>query len=522
MPKAIKTKGLVKKPILRLILGDQLNINHSWFSEDPSVAEYVLMEVREEATYVNHHIQKIIAFFLAMRAFTKNLQDRGFKVRCISLDDPSNRHTFAGNIESLVSSGAYASFEYQTPDEYRVAQALKHVSSQLPVPSREVDSEHFLTSPEFFQGVFKGHKRYVMELFYREVRRRYDLLMEDGEPIGGRWNYDAENRKKLPQGVTPPPPLEFQRDVSDLVALLKSSKVPSIGSVDPRRFTWPVTREESLRLLSYFCEELLPDFGSYQDAMHTEHRFLFHSKLSFSINVKLLSPLEVVEAAITTWKKSNGAISIEQIEGFVRQIAGWREFMRGVYWTHMPRYKSLNFLGAERALPHYFWDGDTKMRCVKHAVDQSLEEAYAHHIQRLMVTGNFAILAGINPNEVDAWYLGIYADAVEWVQLPNTRGMSQFADGGIVGTKPYTSSAAYINKMSNYCSGCFYNYKEKYGERGCPFNTLYWDFLMRNREHLERNPRIGMGYRQIDKMSDRERLQITTKAAEILSRIEEL
>ncbi len=512
----------MKKPILRLILGDQLNIHHSWFSQDPSVAEYVLMEVREEATYVRHHIQKIIAFFLSMRAFAKELQARGFTVKFISLDDPNNRHSFAANVESLVSSDGYSSFEYQTPDEYRVVEDLKDVCSRLPVPTRIVDSEHFLTTPEFFQGVFKGHKRYVMELFYREVRRRYDLLMENGEPIGGRWNYDAENRKKLPKGVTPPPPLEFQRDVSDIVAMVKSTNVPSMGSVDPLRFTWPVTREESLRLLTYFCEKLLPDFGSYQDAMHTEHRFLFHSKLSFSMNVKLLSPLEVIQAAVTTWRNSKGAISIEQIEGFVRQIAGWREFMRGVYWNQMPRYKTLNVLGAERPLPHYFWDGDTKMRCVKHAVEQSLEESYAHHIQRLMVTGNFAILAGINPDEVDAWYLGIYADALEWVQLPNTRGMSQFADGGIVGTKPYTSSAAYINKMSNYCSGCYYNFKEKYGDRGCPFNTLYWDFLIRNRERLENNPRIGMGYRHIDSMSKQQLTELTTKASEILSRLEEL
>lgn len=512
----------MKKRKLRLILGDQLNIHHSWFSEDPSIAEYVLMEVREEATYVRHHIQKILGFFLAMRAFAKELEGRGFTVRYIALDDATNLHSLAANVEALLSRGDYSSLEYQNPDEYRVAESLKEITARVSVPARAVDSEHFLTTPEFFQGVFKSHKRYVMENFYREVRRKYDLLMEEGEPIGGRWNYDAENRKKLPKGVTPPPPLEFERDVSDIVALLQAHKVPSIGSVDPRRFTWPVTREESLQLLNYFCEKLLPEFGSYQDAMHTEYRFLFHSKLSFSMNVKLISPLEVVEAAINAWRASKGAISIEQIEGFTRQIAGWREFMRGVYWAHMPRYKTLNFFGAKRPLPHYFWDGDTKMRCVKHAVDQSLEEAYAHHIQRLMVTGNFTILAGINPDEVDAWYLGIYADALEWVQLPNTRGMSQFADGGIVGTKPYTSSAAYINKMSNYCSGCFYNFKERYGERGCPFNTLYWDFLIRNRKALEKNPRIGMGYRHIDKMTKDEISEITTKAAEVLEGIEDL
>jgi deoxyribodipyrimidine photolyase-related protein len=512
----------MKKPILRIILGDQLNINHSWFSQEPSVAEYVLMEVKEEATYVRHHIQKVVGFFLSMRAFAREISSQGFTVRYIALDDPSNKHSFADNIKELVSGGDYSAFEYQSADEYRVAEGLRELCRALPIPSREADSEHFLTTPEFFQGVFKGHKRYVMELFYREVRRKYDLLMEDGQPIGGRWNFDAENRKKLPATVTPPPPLEFAHDVSELVALLKRMKIPTIGAIDPSRFTWPVTRKESLQLLKYFCSKLLPEFGSYQDAMHTEYRFLFHSKLSFSMNVKLLSPLEVVHAAIDAWSKSKGKVSIEQIEGFVRQIAGWREFMRGVYWTHMPSYKTLNFFGAKRPLPHYFWDGDTKMKCVKHAVAQSLDDAYAHHIQRLMVTGNFTLLSGIDPDEVDAWYLGVYADALDWVQLPNTRGMSQFADGGIVGTKPYTSSAAYINKMSNYCSGCFYNFKEKFGERGCPFNTLYWDFLIRNRKLLENNPRIGMGYRLLDKMKEGEVKKITERAAEVLKGIEKL
>ena len=298
--------------------------------------------------------------------------------------------------------------------------------------------------------------------------------------------------------------------------------IKTIGHVDPKRFCWPITRAESLKTLTYFCEQLLPHFGAYQDAMHTDHRTLFHSRLSFAMNVKLLTPLEVVEAAVHAFERSKGTITLPQIEGFVRQIAGWREFMRGVYWNQMPTYKTRNFLNATRALPHYFWDGDTKMNCVRHAVVQSLEDSYAHHIQRLMITGNFCALAGINPDEVDAWYLGIYLDAIEWVQLPNTRGMSQFADGGIVGTKPYTSSAQYINKMSNYCSGCFYKYKEKFGERGCPFNSLYWDFLMRNRSNLERNPRIGMGYQLLGKMSDGDKKAISDRAAHILQHIEEL
>jgi deoxyribodipyrimidine photolyase-related protein len=256
--------------------------------------------------------------------------------------------------------------------------------------------------------------------------------------------------------------------------------------------------------------------------MHTKHPFLFHSRLSFSLNVKHLSPQEVVDAAIAAFRKKKGAISLAQIEGFVRQIAGWREFMRGVYWSHMPRYKTLNVLGATRPLPHYFWDGETKMNCVHHAVSQSLVEGYAHHIQRLMVTGNFSILSGIDPDQVDAWYLGIYIDALEWVQLPNTRGMSQFADGGIVGTKPYTSSAQYINKMSNYCSGCFYAYKEKIGSKACPFNSLYWDFLIRNEKTLSKNPRIGMGYQLLNKMADSDKKAIVKQAKDVLQRLEEL
>ena len=519
---AAEAVAFMKKRILRLILGDQLNIEHSWFKEDPSVAEYVLMEVREEATYVTHHIQKIIAFFLAMRAFADELKEKKLSVRFIHLDDPTNRHSFVENVKALVESGSYTSFEYQSPDEYRVAQALGTLKEKLAIPVREVSTEHFLTTPEFFQNIFKGHKRYIMENFYREVRRRYDLLMEDGQPIGDRWNFDAENRKKLPAGVVPPQPIEFVRDVREVVGLLQKHKIPSIGSVDESRFTWPLTRDESLKSLRFFCENLLPEFGTYEDAMHTEYRTLFHSRLSFSLNVKLVSPLEVVREAISAWKRSKGRITIAQIEGFVRQIVGWREFMRGIYWTHMPSFKGLNFFDAKRPLPGFFWTGKTKMNCVRHAVTQSLEDAYAHHIQRLMVTGNFMLLSGIDPDEVDAWYLGIYADALDWVQLPNTRGMSQFADGGIVGTKPYTSSAQYINKMSNYCSGCFYNYKEKFGERGCPFNTLYWDFLIRNRSKLEKNPRIGMGYRLLDKMAKRDVDAITKHASDLLSRIESL
>jgi deoxyribodipyrimidine photolyase-related protein len=480
------------------------------------------MEVKGEATYVTHHIQKVVAFFLSMRAFKGELVQRGFSVRYITIDDPNNKHSLCANIEALLATSEYERFEYQHPDEYRVAHDLAQLCTRIPVTSAAVSSEHFLTDLGFFQDVFKGHKRYVMELFYRAVRTRYDILMDGGKPLGERWNFDSENRQKLPASLTPPPPLTFSHDAQSIVATITALEIKTLGTCDAANFPWPVTRTEALSVLEYFCEHLLPQFGSYQDAMHTQHPFLFHSRLSFSLNVKHLTPLEVINAAIKAFKKKKGAISLAQVEGFVRQIAGWREFMRGVYWAHMPKYKTLNVLGADRPLPHYFWDAKTKMNCIHHAVSQSLSEGYAHHIQRLMVTGNFSILTGINPDEVDAWYLGIYIDALEWVQLPNTRGMSQFADGGIVGTKPYTSSAQYINKMSNYCSGCHYKYKERIGERACPFNSLYWDFLIRHSETLANNPRIGMGYQLLKKMSETDIKAIKKQAQSVLERLEEL
>jgi deoxyribodipyrimidine photolyase-related protein len=508
--------------ILRLILGDQLHGGHSWFSEPPQVAEYVLMEVRAEAEYVRHHIQKVVAFFLSMRLFADELRRRGFTVRYIELCDSRNAHSLEGNIELLLASGTYSAFEYQQPDEYRVAHNLHTLSKRLAVPTRVVSSQHFMVEPEFFKQIFSGHKRYVMETFYRAVRTKYNLLLEDGKPLGGRWNFDADNRNKLPNNCTPPPPLTFSRDVTELVSLIRQNTIVTLGSIDACNFPWPVTRAEALEVLQYFCKHLLAEFGSYQDAMHTDHPFLFHSRLSFSLNVKHISPLEVALTAIEAYKASNGAISLAQVEGFIRQIVGWREFMRGVYWAHMPKYKTLNVLNATRPLPHYYWDGDTKMNCIRHAVGQSLDHGYAHHIQRLMVTGNFALMAGFNPDEVDAWYLGIYIDAIEWVQLPNTRGMSQFADGGIVGTKPYHSSAQYIHKMSNYCNSCHYRFKERLGDRACPFNALYWDFLMRHEATLSKNPRIGMGYQLLRKMPDTDKHEIRKQAQAVLDRIESL
>ncbi|MBM3168674.1 MAG: cryptochrome/photolyase family protein [Bacteroidetes bacterium] len=505
---------------LRLILGDQLNSQHPWLENiDPSVT-YVMMEMRQETDYVVHHLQKIVGFFLAMRQFAKQLQEQGHQVIYYCLDDPENRQDLSSQIQYLIQKESFSTFEYQYPDEYRLEQQLQSICQELDIPSHAVDSHHFLTSRGFLKDFFKGKKSYLMETFYREMRRKYQVLMVGNEPLGGQWNFDQENRKPLKEkGLLQAPGLH-PKSVGNILDQLSRAGVKTLGSLDPEAFAWPSSRKESLDLLHHFCRHLLPNFGTYQDAMTTWDPYLFHSRLSFSLNCKMISPLEVVQAAEKAWSTQQDKISLAQVEGFIRQILGWREYMRGIYWAEMPRFATLNYFGHERNLPSWFWTGKTKMNCLNHSITQSLTHAYAHHIQRLMVTGNFALLAGIHPDEVDAWYLGIYIDAIQWVEITNTRGMSQFADGGIVGTKPYTSSANYIKKQGNYCSTCAYDADKKVGDRACPFNSLYWHFHVRHREKLEKNPRIGMVYRTWDKMTAKQ--EVLEQAESYLQRLEEL
>lgn len=505
---------------LRLILGDQLNSQHPWLENiDPSVT-YVMMEMRQETDYVVHHVQKIVGFFLAMRQFARELTAQGHRVIYYELDDPENKQDLRTQIHYLVQKHGFSSVEYQLPDEYRLEQQLQSICQDLDIPSHAVDSHHFLTSRGFLKDFFKGKKSYLMETFYREMRRKYQVLMEGNEPLGGQWNFDQENRKPLKEkGLLQAPGLH-PKSVGNILDQLSRAGVKTLGSLDPEAFAWPSSRKESLDLLHHFCRHLLPNFGTYQDAMTTWDPYLFHSRLSFSLNCKMISPLEVVQAAEKAWSTQQDKISLAQVEGFIRQILGWREYMRGIYWAEMPRFATLNYFGHERNLPSWFWTGKTKMNCLNHSITQSLTHAYAHHIQRLMVTGNFALLAGIHPDEVDAWYLGIYIDAIQWVEITNTRGMSQFADGGIVGTKPYTSSANYIKKQGNYCSTCAYDADKKVGDRACPFNSLYWHFHVRHREKLEKNPRIGMVYRTWDKMTAKQ--EILKQAESYLQRLEEL
>lgn len=507
---------------LRLILGDQLNYRHSWYkTKDPAVL-YVLMEMRQETDYVLHHAQKIIGFFAAMYNFSRYLSKNGHEVIHLKINDTENRQNLHENLNYLIAKHKITHFEYQLPDEFRLDQQLTEFCRELSISSKHYDTEHFLTTREELATVFKGKKTFLMETFYRYMRKKHQVLMENEQPAGGKWNFDTENRKPYKGEERIPEPFLFKHNYSEILNELNKAKLMHFGNPSAESFPWPTTRKQALDTLSFFIQNLLPLFGKYQDAMHTHYWSLYHSRISFSLNTKMLSPLEVIQKAIAAWHKHPEKISIEQTEGFVRQILGWREYMRGIYWAKMPDYAQLNYFEHKNKLPIWFWKGNTKMNCLKQTIGQSLDYAYAHHIQRLMITGNFALLAGIDPDEVDKWYLGIYIDAIEWVEITNTRGMSQFADGGIVGSKPYVSSANYIDKMSNYCKTCFYDKTKKTGDRSCPFNSLYWNFYNTHEQKLSKNPRIGMMYVTWKKMDIPAKTALLEQAQKYLQNIDTL
>ena len=503
---------------LRLILGDQLNSNHSWYKTVDDSVVYFMAEMRQETDYVNHHIQKVVAFFSSMRNMASHLRNEGHQVIYYSLADENNTQSLTDNLNQVIKDNKINQFEYQLPDEYRLDFQLQNYCASLKIKSEAVDTEHFLTDRKYLGNFFAGKKQYVMEYFYRQMRKKYNIMMDDeGDPLGGQWNFDKSNRKKWNKKDAIPPICNTKRDVSDLVNLIKDNDVKTIGNINPSEFHWPTSNEESKATLNYFCEHLLIHFGDYQDAMHTEQRFLFHSRLSFAMNSKMLHPLEVVKTVIDYWTDHQEEIDISQVEGFVRQIIGWREYMRGIYWMQMPEYANLNKLNNTNKLPDFYWTGKTKMNCLQKSIQQSLDESYAHHIQRLMITGNFALLAQVNPDYVDEWYLGIYIDAIEWVEITNTRGMSQWADGGIVATKPYVSSGSYINKMSNYCKDCHYNVKNKTEDDACPFNSLYWNFLDSKKEYFQSNNRMSMMMRLLEKMDDEHLAAMKNRAQDIIA-----
>ena len=491
---------------LRFILGDQLNYNHSWLNDKCDDVVYFMCEMHQETNYVTHHIQKVIGFFASMRSYAQFLTNKQHRVIYQELDHINSKLPLEEILNDIITQHQITQFEYQFPDEYRLDQQFSNFCESLNIPYKAYDTEHFYTSREELTSFFEGKKQFTMEFFYRYMRKKHQVMMNDAKnPEGGKWNFDGNNRKKWTGKHIIPPNITFSKEISEINNLLKSQGIKTIGSVNEKQFTWPTNRTESLKTLHYFCEHLLVHFGDYQDAMHSDQYYLFHSNLSFAMNTKMLSPKEIVDTVVSYWRAHEDEISISQVEGFVRQIIGWREYMRGIYWMQMPTYTTLNQLENPNPLPSFYWTGKTKMNCLRSCINQSLQTGYAHHIQRLMVTGNYALLTQSHPDQVDAWYLGIYSDALEWVQLPNTRGMSQYADGGIVATKPYISSGSYINKMSNYCKGCYYKVNDKTGEKACPFNSLYWNFLHAKRDLLQNNNRMSMMYRLLDKM-DRETL----------------
>ena len=504
---------------IRLILGDQLNQNHSWFNTIDNDVVYLMAEMRQETDYVKHHIQKVVAFFLAMRNFKKDLSHQGHHFIYLELNDPNNLQDLEKVISQCTIENNAEKFEYQLPDEYRLDQQLLQICTSLEIKSSNIDTEHFYTTRFELKNFYEGKKQMVMENFYRMMRKKHHIMMIKDQPEGGKWNFDQNNRKKWTGQPAIPSEKKFNQDVLEIIQEVKKANVETFGNIEPESFNWPTSRTECLSNLNYFCKELLHHFGDYQDAMHENEKFLFHSRLSFAMNAKILSPKEVIDSVLNHFYEHAKEIDISQVEGFVRQILGWREYMRGIYWKEMPKYKQLNALNNTNKLPDFFWTGKTKMNCLKHAIGQSLDTAYAHHIQRLMVIGNFALLTQIDPNEVDKWYLGVYIDAIEWVEITNTRGMSQFADGGIVATKPYVSSANYINKMSNYCGSCHYSHTKKTGPDACPFNALYWNFLNEKKEHFKQNNRMAMMMNLLDKMDNNKLVELQNRAASIIENI---
>jgi deoxyribodipyrimidine photolyase-related protein len=506
---------------LRLILGDQLNSQHSWLLEKDQNTTYCLFEMRQETDYVTHHIQKVVGYFTAMRNFANELKKAKHSVVYFEINDKKNTQSLVENLALLIKEYNIEKFEYLSPDEYRLDQQLKGFSKDLKIDSEVFSSEDFYTEREDLTTFFKGKKQFLMENFYRDMRKKHQILMVDKQPEGGKWNFDASNRKKWKGDTLIPQEISFDTNVEDVLSDIEKAGIKTIGKINPKYFEYPISRKQSLEQLTYFCEHLLVHFGDYQDAMHTDKIYLYHSRISFAMNSKIISPREVVNTVLETYRAQENKIDISQVEGFIRQILGWREYMRGMYWMLMPDYKKENFLENKNKLPDFFWTGKTKMNCLKNAVNNSLENGYAHHIQRLMITGNFALLTQIHPDEIDAWYLGIYVDAIEWVQLPNTRGMSQFADGGKIATKPYVSSGSYISKMGNYCDACVYKKAKKFEDDACPFNTLYWNFLDEKQEKLSSNFRMKMMYSVLNKMSSEDRSKIKEKANHIIENLDE-
>lgn len=504
----------VRGPVRRLaiVLGDQLDPAADAIKGlDTSRDAILMMEVSEESTHVPSHKQRTVLFLSAMRHFAKHLAQSGYRVRYVRLEDPDNTHSFRGEIDRAVHELMPERILCTHPGEWRVKNLIEEATRAAGVPLETRPDRHFLVDLEDFDAWMAGRKQPAMEHFYREQRRRMNALLEnDGRPTGGDWNFDEDNRRAFKRAPKVPKPYSSRPDaVTQAVIHLVEERFPdNPGSIES--FRWPVTRTQALKALDDFVQNRLAEFGTYQDAMWADEPFLYHSLLSASLNLKLLDPRECIGKALTAYE--SGQAPLNSVEGFIRQIIGWREFIRGIYWHEGQDYGSRNWLDQHGTLPEFYWTGRTDMVCMRQAIGQVLACGYGHHIQRLMVTGNFALIAGVDPRLISDWYLAMYVDAVDWVTLPNTLGMVMHADGGVVGTKPYAASGKYIERMSNYCRGCPFDPAARIGSKACPFTTLYWDFLIRNRRRLSGNRRMSMMLRNVDRMTDAEQSAVCVHA----------
>jgi deoxyribodipyrimidine photolyase-related protein len=505
---------------LALVTGDQLTPTLASLGVLEPGTDHVLMaELASEADYVPHHVKKIALVFSAMRHFAGELEDAGHRVFYRRFEPDSPVRTFSDAVADHCAQHAIDEVVVAHPGEWRVLAEFRRLEERVGVPVRIVEDDRFVATPAEFADWASGRKTLRMEFFYREMRRRTGLLMDGDAPAGGQWNFDADNRRKWRGEPPAAHPMRFSPDdVTREVLALVDEHFDGFGEL--AGFDFPVTRAEARRGLAHFIRNALPWFGDFQDAMSDDEDYLFHSRLSAALNIGLLDPLEVCRAAERAWRE--GHVPLNAAEGFIRQIIGWREFIRGVYWLKMPDYADENFFGNDRPLPGWYWSGETDMRCLAQAIRSTRENAYAHHIQRLMVTGNFALLLGVVPREICEWYLAVYADAYDWVELPNTLGMVMFGDGGVFASKPYAASGKYIQRMSDHCEHCPYAVSRRTGDDACPFNALYWDFLMRHREQLAGNPRMNMMLRNVDRLSADDRAGIRERAAWIKDNVESL
>lgn len=491
--------GLLYMPNLILILGDQLSESiTSLKGYNPDTDVILMCESWEEMTYVKHHKKKIAFILSAMRHFSETLKHKNYKVKYIKLDDTKNTKSIKGEVVRLLKKQTFKSIIVTQPSEYHIFEDMRSWENELAIHVEIRQDDRFLCTTSEFSSWAKDRKQLRMEFFYREMRKKYDILMKDNNPIGGQWNYDMENRKPPKDGLNIPLPYISKTDsiTQEVISLVSQRFDDHFGDLEP--FYFAVTRADALQVLNQFIERRLNYFGDYQDAMVQGEAWMYHSHISFYLNCGLLLPLECIHIAEKAYR--NGTAPINSVEGFIRQIIGWREYIRGIYWLKMPEYADENFFDAKRSLPDFYWTGNTKMNCLSQTILETKQNSYAHHIQRLMVLGNFALLAGINPKEVNEWFLVVYADAYEWVELPNVSGMILFADGGYLASKPYAAGGSYINKMSNYCKNCSYKVTKKNGLDACPFNYLYWNFLDHNRAKLAGNPHISMMYKVFDRM----------------------